>query len=257
MPRRIRRRILATLLRREIYRFARLLKQTVVPSLVTTLLFILVFGVSLGGHIREISGWSYIQYILPGLAALGVITNAYANTSTSLYAARFDRSIENWLTVPISPLQFVVALISGGVLRAVLVGVLTILIAVVVVDLPVQSPLLTFAWMVLMAVIFASLGIVSGLRAESWDSLATMTNFVLTPGIYLGGVFYSVGMLPEPWQTISYGNPIFYCIDGIRGTVLGTADLPLWHSGAVVVATAIGMFSLCWWLFQRGYRLVK
>lgn len=251
------RRILWTLLRRELYRFARLSRQTIWPPIITTLLFILVFGFALGGQIQQLEGWNYIVYILPGLAALGVITNAYANTSTSVYGARFDRSIENWITVPISPLHFVIALISGGVMRGLVIGILTVGIAALVTGLPVAHPLGLLGWIILIGIIFSCLGIVSGLRAESWDSIATMTNFVLTPGIYFGGVFYSVRMLPEPWHTISYCNPIFYAIDGMRFMLLGQAILPWTVSLAVVLGTALLGMLVCWWLIRRGYRLVK
>lgn len=257
MPTRLETRTLVTLLRRELYRFARLTKQTIVPPLVTTVLFIVIFGFSLGGMIREVAGWPYILYILPGLAAQGVIINAYANSSSSLYAARFDRSIENWITAPIGPLHFVIALIAGSVARGLIIGVLTLTIAVLVVDLPIAAPGWALLWMVATAVIFACVGIVSGLRAESWDNLATMTNFVLTPGIYLGGVFYSIRLLPEPWQTISYCNPFFYCIDGLRAAVLGTAEVPMVISAAVMLSLAIAMVVLCWYLLKIGYRLVR
>jgi ABC-2 type transport system permease protein len=249
--------VLSTLLRREIYRFVRLMSQTVAPPLITTLLFILIFGFSLGSRIREIAGWPYILYILPGLAAQGIITNAYANTATSVYAARFDHSIENLLTSPISPLQFVISLITGGVVRATLIGMLTLAIGVIAVDLPLHSPALALLWIVMISVTFACVGIVSGLRAQGWDNLQTMTNFVMTPGIYLGGVFYSITFLPEPWQTISLFNPFFYCVDGIRFTVLGTTDIPFIRSFVVMSITMLGMVVLCWELLRRGYRLVK
>lgn len=250
-------RTLTTLLRREVYRFARLTQQTIAPPIVTTILFIVIFGFALGGQIREISGHTYIFYILPGIAALGVVTNAYSNTSTSLYAARFDRSIENWLTLPIAPLQLVVALITGGVLRGLVIGVLTLVVAMVAIDLPVVNPLLAVAWFAGTGVAFSCLGIVSGLRANSWDHLATMTNFVLTPGTYLGGVFYSLHMLPEPWHTISRANPIFYCIDGLRHAVLGTSDIPWTVSGSVLLGIDLAGVLVCWALLKRGYRLVK
>ncbi len=248
---------LVTLLRRELYRFVRLSRQTLLPPLVTTLLFIVVFGFSLGGMIREVTGWPYIVYILPGLAAQGIILNAYANTSTSLYASRFDRSIENWITAPIAPLHFVIALIAGGVTRATIIGMLTLGIGMIVVDMPVVAPLWAILWMMAVGVIFSCLGILSGLRAESWDNLATMSNFIMTPGIYLGGVFYAVRALPEPWRTISYANPFFYCIDGLRAATLGTSDVSPMLSTAVVLGAAIAMVTLCWYLLKIGYRLVK
>jgi ABC-2 type transport system permease protein len=249
--------ILATVLRRELYRFSRLTKQTVIPPLITTILFIIIFGYSLGSRISTISGFTYIQFILPGLASMGVMMNAYANTSTSLYAARFDRSIENWLTVPISPGQLVLALICGGVLRGTIIGVMTVLVAVLAIDLPVAHPIGALLWFVMCGTILASLGIISGLRAESWDTLATMSNFVLTPGIYLGGVFYSVTMLPEPWQSISYANPIFFGIDGIRFLLLGHSEVHIGISTAILLGTTLLGITICWYFLKTGYKLVK
>lgn len=250
-------RVLFTLMKREFYRFSRLAKQTIFPPLLTTILFIVIFGFSLGGHIKEIEGWPYIVFILPGLAALGVVTNAYSNTSTSLYAARFDNSIENLLSAPISPMQMVIAQITSGVLRGLVIGILTLGIASLVIDLPLVHPVLTFFWIAGVGVVLACLGIVSGLRADSWDKLATMTNFILTPGTYLGGVFYSIKLLPQPWQTISMFNPILYYVDGMRYAVLGTSDMPIMLSVGVLVSTMLLGLITCWYLFLTGYKLVK
>lgn len=245
------------LLRRECYRFLRLASQTIVPPIVTTLLFILIFGYSLGSQISELHGFPYIVFILPGLAAQGVIINAYTNTATSLYMARFDHTIENWLSSPLSAFQLVVALISGGVARGMIVGLLTIGVAYFLIDLPLVHPFGIVLWTFLLAVVFACGGIVSGLYADGWDHLATVTNFVLTPITYLGGVFYSVQLLPEPWRSISRVNPVWYCIDGMRAMTLGASDIPWWRTLLLITALSLAGVGLCWYLLKIGWRVMK
>lgn len=245
------------LLRRECYRFLRLAGQTVAAPVLTALLFVLVFGYSLGGTISQLHGFPYVVYILPGLAAQGVMINAYTNTVSSLYMARFDHTIDNWLAAPLSPLHLVIALVSGGVARGLIVGLLTIGVSMLLVDVPLVAPWLMVGWIVLLAVLFACLGIVSGLYADGWDHLTTVTNFVLTPLTYLGGVFYSIDMLPEPWRTISHGNPMWYGIDGMRAATLGVSDLPGWISGSAIIGATVVSVAGTWWLIKRGWRLVR
>ncbi len=245
-----------TLIGREYYRFARLSKQTIAPPILTTLLFIFIFGFSLGSRIREIEGFSYILFILPGLTSMGVITNSYANTSTSLYMARMDRSIENILVSPISNFQIVSAFVLGGVLRGVVIGVITLLVSFFFVHLPIRHPGFTFLILFLSSVIFSCLGIISALWSESWDQIATFTNFLITPFVYLGGVFYSIQMLPPFWHRVSFLNPIFYLVDALRWGTLGHSDVPFYIALSVVGGIAFITFSLTVWLFQRGYKLV-
>ncbi|MBI4238358.1 MAG: ABC transporter permease [Deltaproteobacteria bacterium] len=249
--------ILATLLRRELYRFTRLAGQTIAPPVITTVLFIVIFGYSLGGQIRELHGVPYIQYILPGLALMGVLTNAFSNSSTSLYAARFDRSIQNWVASPIAPYQFVIALLCGGVARGLVIGLVTVGVGVAAIGLPMQHPFIMLLWFLGVGVFFAGIGIVSGLMADSWDHLATISTFILTPLTYLGGTFYSLQLLPPFWRAVSYANPIFYCIDGFRFLLLGASDVPFRVSALVLAGGACTSATLAWWLIKRGYRLVR
>jgi ABC-2 type transport system permease protein len=245
-----------TLIEREYYRFARLSKQTIAPPVLTTLLFIFIFGFSLGSRIREIEGFRYIIFILPGLAAMGVITNSYANTSTSLFMARMERSIENMLASPLSHLQIVTAFVVGGLIRGLLIGWVTLLVSM----LMVQMPLVHVGWAFLViffnSVIFSCLGIISALWSESWDQIATFTNFLITPFVYLGGVFYSIKMLPPVWQKVSFLNPIFYLVDALRWAVLGWGDIPFWVSMMVIASVAVISFAICLWLFRVGYKLI-
>jgi ABC-2 type transport system permease protein len=222
----------------------------------TTLLFVLIFGYSLGSRIREIEGFSYIAFILPGLATMGVITNSYANTSTSLYMARMDRSIENILASPLSHLQIVTAFVVGGLIRGVIIGVVTLTISLLCVKMPVPHVGWSLLVIVLSSVIFSSLGIISALWAESWDHIATFTNFLITPFVYLGGVFYSIKMLPPFWHQVSLFNPIFYAVDALRWAILGWGDLPFWVSMTVLGTASVLSFGACLLLFRIGYKLI-
>lgn len=245
-----------TLAERELWRFTRLWGQTIAPPVILTMLFIVIFGYSLGGRIREISGFSYIIYILPGLACMGVINNAFANCVTSLFVSKMDRSIENVLVSPISPFEIVSAYVIGGVSRGMMVGCITLAVAIPLTGLSITSYLWTMIFMALISITFASFGVITALWARDWDSLSTITNFIIIPSVYLGGVFYSITMLPPLWQKISSLNPLFYMIDGMRRAVLGGADFALWLSGGVTLAFAAGTFLLAVYLFRRGYKLI-
>lgn len=245
-----------TLIEREYYRFARLAGQTILPPVIMTVLFVIIFGYSLGNQIETISGFPYIVYILPGLAGMGVITNSYSNSSTSLFMARIDRSIENILTAPLSPLEIVTAFVIGGMTRGLLVGSVTLTVAAILTNITLASLLLTAFFLIVISVTFSSLGIISALWAEDWDHLATFSNFVITPFAYLGGVFYSVTMLPPLWQKISYGNPMFYLIDGLRRAVLGKGDLSLGISLAAGSLLAGSTLAFAIYLFRKGYKVI-
>lgn len=246
-----------TLVIRECYRFLRLSRQTIFPPVLTTLLFILIFGYSLGSSIRLIEGFPYILYILPGLASMGTITNAYANTSTSLFMARMDYSIENMVAAPLSNFQLVASLVLGGLFRGLVVGILPILIAIPMVHLPVHSWIQVILVLALTSIFFSCLGIISALWSEGWDNIATFTNFVITPFVYLGGVFYSIHMLPAFWQKISLANPIFYLVDAMRYAVLGVSDMPYTLSLGLLAGLAFLSYLLCVYLFRIGYKVMK
>ncbi len=246
-----------TLLGQEWFRFTRLIKQTVFPPIITTCLFITIFGFSLGGQIREIHGFSYILYIVPGLAAMGTIMNAYTNTSFAVYMSRFDQSMDNMLAAPLRPIELVSAFVWGGIARGLLIGLVTLLVSLTLLKHIPSHIGVTLFFLVAQSIIFASWGIVDALRAQTWDNLATTQNFVITPLVYLGGVFYSIELLPPFWRTLSHFNPLLYIVDGTRYGILGVHDLPLSLSMGLTTALALGMFTLCVVLFQKGYRLVR
>ncbi len=246
-----------TLVYRECYRFIRLAGQTIAPPILTTLLFIFIFGYSLGTRIKEIEGFSYIFFILPGLASMGVINNAYANTSTSLFMARMDRSIENMLVCPLSSTQLVGAFVIGGMIRGLVVGFFTFLVAILAIDLEIHHWPHTLLVLALTSILFSSLGILSALWSEGWDQIASFTTFVITPFIYLGGVFYSIHMLPPFWHKVSLINPVFYIVNAMRYAVLGHSDISFKFSLGFLSLTTMLSFSLAVYLFRRGYKLVK
>ena len=245
-----------SLIEREYYRFMRLAGQTIAPPVIMTTLFVVIFGYSLGSKIETISGFPYIIYILPGLAAMGAITNAYSNSSTSLFMARMDRSIDNILVAPLSPFQIVAAFVIGGTTRGLLVGGVTLLAAKILTGFMIHNAILGFVILALISAIFSSLGVVSALWAEDWDHLATMSNFVITPFVYLGGVFYSVSMLPGIWQKVSFVNPMFYFIEAFRWAILSVGDISPWISGGVTAGIAVVVLLLTVSLFKRGYKLI-
>jgi len=246
-----------TLIIRECYRFLRLYRQTLFPPILMTLLFILIFGYSLGTRIREVSGFPYIIFILPGLASMGVINNSYANTSTSLFMARMDLSMENLIASPLSNFQLVASMVIGGLFRGLSVGILTLLVSIPMVGLQVANWPMVLLVMALTSIFFSCLGIISALWSEGWDNIATFTNFVIIPFVYLGGVFYSIEMLPPFWRKVSLVNPIFYLVDALRHAVLGTSDLSWFLTLGIFAALAVGTFGLCVYLFRVGYKLVK
>jgi len=245
-----------TLVERECYRFGRMTAQTIAPAVVTTTLFVLIFGYSLGQGIREVSGFSYIQYILPGLIGMAVITNAYSNSSNSLFMARIDRSIESLLVAPVSPFQIVGAFVIGGVLRGLTVGGVTLAVGSLLTGVSIHSPFQVCVFFLIASTLFSSLGVIAALCATMWDHLSTFSTFVITPFTYLGGVFYSIQMLPDFWKKISLLNPILYLIDGFRFAILGISDIPMVTAAAVSSALAVASLGIAIWLFQRGFRII-
>jgi len=241
-----------TLMHREVYRFLRLFWQTIVPPIVTTLLFILIFGFSLGGRIGEIHGFSYSIYILPGLAQMGLINGAFTNSSFSLFQAKVERSLENLLTAPMPYFYITLGYVFGGLVRGLTTGICTLAVSSLFVDFPFEHvPILILAW-VLSGFLFASLGVLLGVFVKNWDQMSNVQTFILTPLIYLGGSFYSVEMLPRFWRNLSHANPIFYSVDLTRYGLLGVSDLNIATSITILVGLSLLLFTLAVYSFRRG-----
>ncbi len=240
---------------REVERVLKLWSQTIVAPILSSALFILVFGLSLGERIREVAGVPYEQFIVPGLIAMSMAQAAYMNNASSVFQARFDRYLNDVLAAPMRGWEVNLALNLGGMVRALLIGGGLAAIALPLTGVGVREPLVLVVALLLLLALFSSFGVVVGIYAESWDQSAFVTNLVILPLSFLGGVFYSIASLPSPWQEISHVNPLFYLIEAVRYGFLGTADVPVWL--CLVVTAAMASVTVGWsaWLFATGRRL--
>ncbi|WP_394752705.1 ABC transporter permease [Crenothrix sp.] len=238
-----------TIVRKEIYRFLRIWPQTLLPPAITTALYFLIFGKLMGDRIGTIHGASYMDYIVPGVILMSVISNAYSNVVSSFYSTKFQRNIEELLVAPVPNWVILGGYISGGIARGLLVGVAVALISQIFTDIPVNNVIIALSSAVLTATVFALAGFINATLAESFDDISIIPNFVLTPLSYLGGVFYSVDMLPGIWQKISLGNPILYMINSFRYGLIGISDIDIrvafaMTGGFIVVLTSISLILL-------------
>jgi ABC-2 type transport system permease protein len=246
---------LLSLSARETHRVLKLWTQTVVAPILAQLLFILVFGLSLGARIHHIDGVPYDTFIVPGLVTMAMIQATYANNSASVFQARFDRYLNDVLAAPMRPWEINLALSIGGVVRASLIGGGLLLCILPIVDVPIREPLVLVAAIALALVLFSSFGVIVGIYANSWDHTAFVTNIVILPLTFLGGVFYSVDILPSPWHELSHFNPMFYLVQSVRYGFLGTSDVSMWLALGVTAALAIPAFLWSHWLFATGRKL--
>jgi ABC-2 type transport system permease protein len=246
---------LVWLCRRETLRVSKLWTQTVLAPVISSILFILVFGLSLGGRIDQVGGVDYEVFIVPGLITMGMVQAAYANNASSIFQARFDRYINDVLSAPMPTWQMNAGYVIGGVFRALLIGVSLLVLAAVLVNVPVERPFALVTAIGLGLLLFASLGVVVGIYAESWDFTTFINNIVILPLVFVGGVFYSVEVLPSPWEELSHFNPVFYLVNAVRFGFLGESDVSIWLSLGVTAALAIPVFLWAQHLFASGRRL--
>jgi ABC-2 type transport system permease protein len=246
---------LAWLSRRETLRVSKLWTQTVLAPVIASILFILVFGLSLGGRIREVGTVEYEVFIVPGLITMAMVQAAYANNSASIFQARFDRYIHDVLSAPMHPWHMTLGFTVGGVVRALAIGASLVLLAMMIVGLPIEQPLALVVAVALGLVLFSALGTVVGIYAETWDHTTFISNIVILPLAFLGGTFYSVKLLPSPWEELSHVNPVFYLVDSVRFGFLGESDVSIWLSLAVTAALAIPAYLWAQYLFSTGKRL--
>lgn len=246
-----------TLVEREIIRFTSVFSQTIFPPLVSSFLFISVFGYFLGGNLNDVQGMPYLKFLVPGLVMMYLIESSYMNTSTSLFIARWMGHIQEILVTPLSYIQMVLAMIIGGIVRAFVVAGGVYLVSLIFEITPIVHPWIALYFAVFVTVAFASAGLITGLLAEEWEQLSIWTSFVITPLIYLGGVFHSVQMAPPFFRMLTHLNPIFYMINGMRYGMLGVSDAPVGLSMLVVFVFSIFLFSITVILFKKGYKLRK
>jgi len=240
---------------REILRVLKLWTQTVGAPVISSFLFIVVFGLSLGDRIRSIGGVDYEVFIVPGLITMAMVQAAYANNSASVFQAKFDRYLNDVLAAPMRAWEVNLGLSLGGAVRAVLIGAALFVLSLVVVDVPVREPGALVLALALALVLFSALGVVVGIYAESWDHTAFVNNLVILPLTFLGGVFYSVDVLPSPWEELSHANPIFYLVQSVRYGFLGTSDVSVGLALAVTGVLAAVCVAWSTWLFATGKKL--
>jgi ABC-2 type transport system permease protein len=244
-----------SLVRREVNRFLKIKRQTVGAPLLETFLYISVFGAALGSRIKTLHGFDYVVFVIPGLIMMAWAINAFANNASSILQQKFQRAIDDQLSSPASPRELLLAFSLGGFLRGMLVAVLTFTASSVLVDLPVEHPLVLLPALFLVGFFFAQLGVLIGVRAEQFDDVSFAQTFVLQPLIFLGGVFYSASLLPEPFQTLTHFNPIYYMINLVRYGFLGYTEANVALSLGLLTLVTLGLFTLNYRLFARGYKL--
>lgn len=240
---------------RELRRFLSIYNQTIVPGLLVTVLYIVVFGKSLGGRIGDIKDVSYMSYIIPGLAMMNVITNAYTNSASSLLQGKLMRFLDDILITPLSGTEISLGYILGGALRGVLNGILVLAVGMLMTGMPIAHPLLVLVFLSVVGWAFGAAGLLVGIFAKTWDNIQLLVNFFLTPLVFLGGVFYSIDMLPPVWRTVSLFNPLYYMVNGLRYAVLDVSDTSPWWSLFLSVSAAMLFTALGASLFARGYRI--
>jgi ABC-2 type transport system permease protein len=244
-----------SLLRREVTRFMKIKRQTLGAPLLETFLYISVFGAALGSRINTLHGVDYVVFIIPGLIMMAWAMNAFTNNSSSILQQKFQRAIDDQLSSPASPLELLLALSLGGFLRGMIVATLTFAAASVLVDVPIDHLLVLVPSLVLVGFFFAQLGVLVGVRAEQFDDVVFYQTFMLQPLIFLGGVFYSAALLPEPFETLTHFNPVYYMIGLVRYGFIGYSETNIALSLAALSAAALAVFAVNLRLFATGYRL--
>ncbi|QNN45238.1 ABC transporter permease [Thermomonas brevis] len=246
---------LATIARREIMRILRIWTQTLIPPAITMTLYFLIFGKLIGAQVREMDGVRYMDFIVPGLVMMSVIQNSYGNISSSFFGAKFGRHVEELLVSPMPNWVILGGYVAGAVLRGLMVGVIVLGIAMCFTRVEMPHPLVTLTSVLLGATIFSLAGFVNAVYAKKFDDIAIVPTFILTPLTYLGGVFYSVKLLPGWAEAATHANPIFYMVNAFRYGLLGVSDVPLWVAYGLMLGFVAALSALGLWLLKRGVGL--
>lgn len=244
-----------TMLRNDFVRIIRIWSQTLLPPVVTTSLYFVVFGAFIGSQIAPINGFTYMQFIVPGLIMMSVITSSYMNTVSTFYFAKWTKTLDEILVSPMPDWLVILGFVSGGVLRGLLVGILVAIVALFFTHLAIFNLLVLVAAVVLTSVLFSIGGLINGVFAKGFDGISIVPTFVLTPLTYLGGIFYSVEMLPEFWQKVSLFNPILYMVNAFRWGFLGISDIPLATCFAILGGITVVLLAVTAYLFRNGIGL--
>jgi ABC-2 type transport system permease protein len=246
---------LQTIATKEYLRFIRIWVQTVLPPAITTALYFIIFGELIGSQISDIEGFAYMDYIVPGLILMAVITNAYANVVSSFFSSKFHHSIEEMLVSPLPNYIILIGFVSGGLARGIVVGIAVTIVSMFFSDLEIHSYAVTISVFILTSVLFALAGFINAVYARSFDDISIVPTFVLTPLTYLGGIFYSISMLPEFWQQVSMINPILYMINAFRYGLLGVTDIDLTLAFAIIIGFIAVMYVFALRLLRLGIGL--
>ena len=242
-----------TIVIKEITRFTRIWPQTILPPVITTSLYFLIFGNLIGKQIGDMAGFRYMEFIVPGLIIMAVITNSYANTVSSFFSAKFQHSIEELMVSPTPSALILCGYITGGVARGMCVGLVVTLVSLFFIDIQIQNIWVAVSIVILTGILFSLGGLLNALFATSFDDISIIPTFVLTPLTYLGGIFYSIRLLPDFWQHLSLVNPILYMINAFRYGFLGITDISLWVSYVMIIVFIIVLFAICLHLLEKGY----
>jgi len=244
-----------TLVRKDVIRLFRIWSQTLLPSVINITLYYIIFGAFIGSQIRGVGGFTYMQFIVPGLIMMAVITNAFSNVASSFFAAKWQRNIEEFIVSPTPSWVIIAGFITGGVLRGLLVGALVLAISLFFTHLTVFSVGIILLFIILTSILFSFAGLLNALFAKSFDGISIIPTFVLVPLTYLGGVFYSINLLPPIWQVVSKFNPILYMVNGFRYGFLGISDMNVYASFWVLAGFIILAVGTTLYLFKNGYGL--
>ena len=246
---------LNSIVRKEISRYTRIWVQTLLPSSITMTLYFVIFGNLIGKRIGTMGGYSYMEFIVPGLIMMSVITNSYSNVVSSFFSSKFQRSIEEMMVAPVPNVVILIGYVAGGVSRGMLTGLIVTIVALFFVDIEIHNPLIVITVVVLTSTMFSLAGFVNAVFAKSFDDISIVPTFILTPLTYLGGVFYSIALLPEFWQKVSMINPVLYMVNAFRFGFLGTSDINIWVALSLILFFIITLASTAMYLLSRGIGL--
>ena len=241
-----------TIVTREVRRFSRIWLQTLVPPAITIGLYFVIFGNLVGRRIGNMGGFDYMEFIVPGLIMMSVIQNSYSNVVSSFFSQKFQKTVEEMLVAPIPNYIILSGLIVGGMCRGLAVGAIVTVMSLLFANLSIQHPVLTFIIILLTSAVFSLAGFINAVFANSFDDISIIPTFVLTPLIYLGGVFYSIELLPKLWQIVSGLNPIFYMVNAFRYGILGASDVDVFWAFLILCIFIIGLYISCIWLLRSG-----
>jgi ABC-2 type transport system permease protein len=241
-----------TIMVKEFLRFIRIWLQTVLPPAITVALYFIIFGELIGSQIGDIDGFAYIDYIVPGLILMSVISNSYANCVSSFFSSKFHKSVEEMLVAPLPNYVIVAGYVSGGMLRGIVVGIVVTVVSMMFTKIQIHSYSITLIVFILTSILFALAGLINAIYAKTFDDITIIPTFILTPLTYLGGIFYSIKMLPDFWQNVSLANPILYMINAFRYGLLGISDIDLTAAFIIIILFIAALFAFAMHLLNKG-----